>query len=178
MCLKTLEICEYGLDPAHFLSALGLAWEACLKKTKVELELSTYIDMLSMVEKAIRGGICQGMYRYAKANNNNMKNYNKNNESSYIEYLDVNNLNEWAMSQKLPASGFKWIKNLSRFNEIFKKNYREISNRGYILEVDVDYPKKLFDLHRDLPFLLESKKVNKVEKLICSIEEKKNMLCI
>ena len=178
MCLKTLEICEYGLDPAHFLSALGLAWEACLKKTKVELELSTYIDMLSMVEKAIRGGICQGMYRYAKANNNNMKNYNKNNESSYIEYLDVNNLNEWAMSQKLPASGFKWIKNLSRFNGIFIKNYREISNRGYILEVDVDYPKKLFDLHRDLPFLLESKKVNKVEKLICSIEGKKNMLCV
>ena len=82
------------------------------------------------------------------------------------------------MSQKLPVNGFKWIKNLSRFNEIFIKNYREISNTGYFLEVDIDYPKKLFDLHRDLPFSLESKKVNKVEKLICSIEEKKNMLCI
>ena len=80
------------LDPAHFASALGLAWQACLKKTKVELELLTNIDMLLMTEKGIRGGICQSTYRYAKANNKYMKNYNKNIESWYIEYLDTNNL--------------------------------------------------------------------------------------
>ena len=76
------------------------------------------------------------------------------------------------MSQKLPVNGFKWVKKLSRFNEIFIKNYNQNSNTRYFLEVDIDYPKKWFDLHKDLPFSPESKKVNKVEKLICSIEDK------
>ena len=102
---KGIEI--YELDPAHFLSALGLAWQACLKKTKVELELLTDINMLLMVEKGTRDGICQAIHRYAKENNKYMKNYDKNKESSYIEYLDVNNLYEWAMSQNLPVNGFK-----------------------------------------------------------------------
>ena len=79
------------------------------------------------------------------------------------------------MSQKLPVKGFKWVKQkmLSKFNEDFIKNYDENSNKGYFLEVDIDYPKELFNLHKDLPFLPESKKVNKVEKLICDIEDKK-----
>ena len=87
-------------------------------------------------------------------------------------YLDANNLYGWVMSQKLPVNGFKWVKHLSKFNEIFIRNYDENSDKGYFLKVDVDYPKKLFDLHKDLLFLPESKKVNKVEKLICSIEDK------
>ena len=87
MCLDIHE-----LDPAYFVSAPGLAWQACLKKTGVKLELLTDIDMLLMVEKGTRGGICQAIHRYAKANNKYMKNYNKNIESSYIEYLDANNL--------------------------------------------------------------------------------------
>ena len=87
---KCIEI--YELDPAHFLSAPGLAWQACLKKTKVELELLIDIDMLLMVEKGTRGGICQATHRYAKANNKYMKNCNKNIESSYIDYSDANNL--------------------------------------------------------------------------------------
>ena len=74
------------------MTAPGLAWQACLKKTKVELELLTKIDMLLMVEKGIRGGICQPRYRYAKANNKYMKNYVKSIESSFIEYLDASNL--------------------------------------------------------------------------------------
>ena len=101
-----------------------------------------------------------------------MKNYDRNNESSYLTYLDTNNLYGWAMSQKLPVNGFKWVEKLSRFNEIFIKNYNENSDIGYFLEVDIDYPKELFNLHKDLPFLPERKKVNKVEKLICSIEDK------
>ena len=165
----------YGLDPAHFVSAPELAWQACLKITKVELELLTDINMLLMVEKGTRGGICQAIHRYAKANNKYMKNYDKNNESSYIEYLDANNLYGWAMSQKLPVNGFKWVKQkkLSKFNEDFIKKYDEDCNKGYFLEVDIDYPKELFNFHKDLPFLPERKKVEKIEKLICSIEDKK-----
>ena len=131
--------------------------------------------MLLMVEKGTRGGICQATHRYAKANNKYMKNYNKNVESSYIQYLDTNNLYGWAMPHKLAVNDYKWVKQeeLLKFNEDFIKNFDENSNTVYFLEVDIDYPKELFDLHKDLPFLPESKKVNKVEKLICNIENKK-----
>ena len=91
----------YKLDSIYFVSASGLAWQACLKKTKVKLELLTDYDMILMIEQGIRGGICQATHRYAKANNKYMKNYDKNIESSYIEYLDVNNLYGSTMSQKL-----------------------------------------------------------------------------
>ena len=97
--------------------------------------------MLLMIEKATRGGICQAIHRCAKANNKYMKNYNKDVISSYLMYLDASNLYEWAMSQKLTVTGFKWVD-------------------------------KLFDFYKDLPFSPERKKVNKVDKLICSIEEK------
>ena len=79
-------------------------------------------------------------------------------ESSYIEYLDANNLYGWAMSQELPVNGFNWVKNLSQFNESFIKNYDENSDIGYFFEVDVEYPKRLLNLHKDLPFLPEKKK--------------------
>ena len=131
---KCIEI--YELDPAHFLSAPRLAWQACLKKTRVNLELLADIDMLLMVEKGIRGGIFQATYRYARANNKYMNDYDKNFESSYLVFLDANNLYGWAMSQKLLINGFEWVKKLSRFNERFIKNYSEISDRGYFLEVD------------------------------------------
>ena len=116
--------------------------------------------MLLMVEKGIRGGICQAIHRYAKANNKYMKNYDKDIISSYLMYLDANNLYGWAMSQKLPVNGFKWVEKsrLSRFNERFIKNYNENSDIGYFLEVDIDYLKELFNLHKDLPFLPEIKK--------------------
>ena len=104
MCLK-----EYELDPAHFLSLPGLAWQACLKKTNIELELLTNYDMLLMVEEGIRGGICHSIHRYAKANKKYMKNYNNNEESSYIQYLDANNLYGWAMSKKLPVNRFNGL---------------------------------------------------------------------
>ena len=145
MCLKTWDKCIeiYELDPAHFLLTPGLAWQACLKKTRVKLELLTDYDMLMMVEKGIRGGICQAIYRYAKANNKYMgKEYDENIESSYLAYLDANNLYGSAMSQKLPVDGFKWVKDWSQFNERFIKNYDENSDKGYILKVGVEYPKK------------------------------------
>ena len=116
---KYIEICE--LDPAHFLSAPGLAWQACLKKTEVKLELLTDVGMLLKVEKVVRGGICHSIHRYAKANNKYMKNYDKNKESLYIQYLDANNLYGRAVSQKLPVDGFKWKKNMLECNEDFIK---------------------------------------------------------
>ena len=94
-----------------------------------------------MVEEGIRGGICYSIHRYAKANNKYMNNNDKNKESSYIQYLDGNNLYGWAMSQKLPANGFKWVKNISKIDEEFIKNYDEDSDKGYIIEVDVKYPR-------------------------------------
>ena len=176
MCLK-----EYELDRAHFLSLPGLAWQAFLKKTNIELELLTDYDMLLMVEEGIRGGICHSIHRYAKANNKYMKNYNNNEESSYIQYLDANNLYGWAMSKKLPVNGFKWTNTsetsaLARnniINEEFTKNYNENNDKGYIFEVDVKYPKRLQDLHSDLPFLSERMEVNKCKKLVCNLFNKK-----
>ena len=138
---KYIEI--YELDPAHFFSAPGLAWQVCLKKTRVKLELLTDHEMLMMIEKRIRGGMCQAIRRYAKTNNKYMNNHDKNIESSYLMYLDANNLYGWATSQKLPVDGFKRVKDLSKFNESFIKNYDENSDKGYIFEVDVKYPKKI-----------------------------------
>ena len=168
---------EYELDPAHFLSLPGLAWQACLKKTNIELELLTDYDMLLMVEEGIRGGICHSIHRYAKSNNKYMKNYNNNEESSYIQYLHANNLYSWVMSKKLPVNGFKWIDNNETAehvtNEEFIKNYNENDNKGYILEVEIKYPKRLHELHSDLPFLSERMKIDKCSKLVCNLFNKK-----
>ena len=92
--------------------------------------------------------------------------------SSYIQYWDVINLYVWAMLQKLPVNNFEWIKDTSQFNEDFIKNYNEESDEGYFLEVDVQYPEKLYDLHNDLPFLLEGKRLKKVEKLVTNFLDK------
>ena len=172
-CLKV-----YELDPAHFLSLLGLAWQACLKKTNVKLELLTDYNMLLIVEEGRRGGICHSIHRHAKTNNKYMKNYDKNEESSYIQYLDANNLYGWAMSQKLPVSNFKWVEDTSKTNEEFIENYNENDKKGYILEVDVKYPKKLHDLHSDLPFLPKRMKIDKCKKLVCNLLNKKDTSCI
>ena len=111
----------------------------------VELELLIDIDMSLTVEKGIRGALCHEIHRYAKANNKHMKNYDKNIESSYLMYLDANNLYGWAMSQKPPANGLEWEENIHKFNEDFVKNYDKGSNKGYFLN--------LFNFHSDLPFL-------------------------
>ena len=101
---KCIEI--YELDPAYFLSAPGIAWQACLKKTGVKVELLTDNDMLNMYEEGTRGGMCHAIHRYAKANNKYMKNRDKNNESLYLEYLDANNLYGWAMIKKTTCRQF------------------------------------------------------------------------
>ena len=132
--------------------------------------------MLLMVEEGIRGVVCHSIHRYAKANNKYMKSYNNHEESSYIQYLDANNLYGRAMSKKLPVNGFKWIETAGPvINEDFINNYDEINYKGYIFEVYVKYPKKLHELHSDLPFLPERMEINKCKKLVCNLYNKKNM---
>ena len=169
---KCIEI--YRVDPAHFLTAPGLAWQACLKKTEVELELLTDNDMLNLFEKGIRGGMCQASYRYVKRNNKYMKNYDKNKESSFLIYDDANNLYGWSLCKKLPVGDFKWVDDLSMFTEDFIKNYDEETDTGYKFVVDVEYPKNLHKLHSDLPFLPERMKINKCDKLVCNLQDKEN----
>ena len=130
--------------------------------------------MLLIVEEGIRGGICHSIQRYAKAKSKYMKNYDESKESLYIQYLDANNLYGWAMSQKLPVNGFKWLEDTSEINEEFIKNYDENNDKGYSLEADVKYPRKLHDIHSDLPFLPKIMKIDKCKNLVCNLRNKKN----
>ena len=168
-CIKVHE-----LDHANFVSAPGLAWQACLKKTVVKLDLLTDVDMLLMVKKGIRRGICHAILRYAKANNKYMRDYNKDEEESFLQYDDANNLYRQAMSQPLPVDGFKWVKNVSKIDDDFINKYDKDSDKEYIHEIHVEYPKKLHDLHSDLPFLPERMKINKCSKLVCNLYDNNN----
>ena len=129
----------YELDPARFFSAPGLKWQAALKTAKGKLGLLTDIDMLLIVEIGIRRGICHSVCIYTKSDNKYMKDYDKNRESSYLKYWDVNNLYGWTMSQKLPVNKFEWTEDTSQFNEDFVKNYNEKSDKGCFLEVAFQY---------------------------------------
>ena len=119
MYLKILQI--NALEFMKLILLTFYAHQACLKNTGVKLELLTDNDMLMMIEKGIKDGICHGIYRYAKANNKYMKNYNRNIELSCLMYLDANNLYGWPMFQKLPADCFKW-KKMFKFDEEFTKS--------------------------------------------------------
>ena len=101
-----------------------------------------------------------------------MKDYDKNKESSYLKYWGVNNLYGWAMSQKLPVNKFEWVEDTSQFNEDFIENYNKEREDTYFLEVDVQYPEELYELHNDLPFLPERMKIEKVEKLVTNLHDK------
>ena len=159
ICIK-----NYNLDPAHFYTAPGLAWDAALKITKVELELLSDIDMLLMVEKGIRGGVSMVSNRYGKANNKYMGNsFDDTKPSTYITYLDANNLYGWAISESLPTHGFKWMN---------KNELETWEKHSCILEVDLEYPKSLHDLHNDYPLAPERIEVNKVDKLIPKLGNK------
>jgi hypothetical protein len=137
----------YGLDPANFYTAPGLSWSALLKMTKPQLDLLTDYDMHLFVEKGLRGGVCGPSKRYAKANNPQTE-YDPERPTSYLFYLDANNLYGWAMSQYLPVTDFKWSE--IRDHEFYAGLSAE-AKTGYILEVDLDYPEELHDLHNDFP---------------------------
>ena len=161
-CLK-----NYNLDPCQFYTAPGLSWSAALKMTDVKLELLTDPDMLLMFEKGIRGGICQAIHRYAKANNPYMEDqFDPTKETSYIQYLDANNLYGWAMSQPLPIDDFQWVKDANSITSDMINQLSKDEKNGYLLEVDVGYPKEIHDAHNELPFLPERMYCKKVEKLV------------
>ena len=153
----------YKLDPCHYFTSPGLSWDAMLKMTNIKLELMTDIDMFQFIEKGMRGGISYIANRYGKANNKYMREYDEKAPSKYIMYLDANNLYGWAMSQYLPTGGFKWLTE-NQINKINLAQYNENSNKGLILEVDLEYPKELHDLHNDYP--LGPEKVKVVESML------------
>ena len=159
------DVCQnnYNLDPAWYFTAPGLAWDAALKLTKVKLELFKDVNMLLMVEKGIRGGVSQISKRYAKANNPYMKEYDPNQPIIYIIDLDRNNLYGEGMSKPLPTHGFRWMDDQELTNW---------KNIPCILEVDLEYPHHLHDLHSDYPLAPERLIVNKVEKLIPNLYNK------
>ena len=134
--------------------------------------IRVYFFSIFVTKGGIRGGICHSICQYSKANNKYMKNFDKNKESSYLKYWDVNDLYGWAMSQKPPVNIFEWIEDNSQFNEDFIKNYNEEGDVGYFFGVDVQYPEKLHDLHNDLPFLPERMKIERVEKLVANLHHK------
>ena len=152
LCLK-----QYGLDPAHYFTSPGLSWDALLKMTGVNLELLTDHDMHLFVERGIRGGISMVSKRYAKANNPLVSDYDESKPNSYIMYLDANNLYGWAMSKPLPKSGFKWKRVMPTEEEILNK--KENDKKGWILEVDLEYPPELHKEHNSYPLAPEKKAV-------------------
>ena len=150
----------YKLDPCHYFTSPGLAWDAMLKMTKIKLELLTDVDMYLFIEKGLRGGISYIANRYGKANNKYMKEYDKKEPSKYITYLDANNLYGWAMSKYLPTGGFRWL-NEQEIEDFNLNVYKDNNEKGVILEVDLEYPQELHDLHNDYPLAPEKIKVTK-----------------
>ena len=166
-CLK-----QYKLDPCHYYTAPGLVWDACFKETKQEIELLKDYDMLMLFEQGKRGGISHISKRYAEANNKYMKDFDESKPSTFIQYLDANNLYGWAMTQKLPTHGFKWVDvDIPKVQKLLEK---KDTNQGFIFEVDLDYPSTLWKTHNDYPLAPERIKIDKVDKLICSFLPKKN----
>lgn len=159
-CMKT-----YGLDPAQYYTAPGLSWDALLKYTKIVLDPIQDPDILLFLERGIRGGISTITTRYSKANNPYIsETYESNKPTNYIAYLDANNLYGYAMSQKLPTGKFKWVKNVTELDPP--------KGKGYILEVDLEYPKELHDAHNDYPLAAENIMIDKVSKLTPNLNNK------
>ena len=167
ICLK-----NYGLDPVYYFTAPGLAWDACLKITDIDLELLSDLNMLLMFEKGIRGGISIISNRYGEANNKYMgRDFNKNKPSKYLMYLDENNLYGCGMSMKLPTHGFKWLTG-GEMENIYE-NRHNLNKIPCIFEVDIQYPENLHNLHNDYPLCPEKVKCkNGVEKLIPNLRDK------
>jgi hypothetical protein len=158
VCMK-----NYELDPCWYYTSPGLAWDACLKKTEIELELLSDIDMVLMVEEGIRGGVSMISTRYGEANNKYMDTYDESKSPKYIQYLDANNLYGWAMSQKMPTHRFKWM------NESEIENWKK---HPCILEVDLEYPTQYHNLHNDYPLAPERLTIRGVEKLVPNLRNK------
>ena len=147
----------YGLDPCHYFCYPGLSWGAMLRMTGIKLEKMSNIDKYLLIEKGLRGGISYITKRYAKANNKYMSDYDSNKQSTFITYLDKNNLCGWSMSEYLPYGEFKWLKNIDKLDVM---SINEKSDVGYTLEVGLEYPDKLHKLHNELNITFISSRKN------------------
>ena len=152
-CSICLEI--YGLDTAHFYTAPGLAWQAALKMTGVDLEILTDLDMHLFIERGLRGGVAMISKRFAEANNPYLQHYDDERPKNYLMYLDTNNLYGWAMSQSLPTRGFQWTSD-EDIRALDITSIPENGDDGCILSVDLQYPLHLHDQHNDYPLIPES----------------------
>uniref|UniRef100_A0A2S2PFU4 DNA-directed DNA polymerase n=1 Tax=Schizaphis graminum TaxID=13262 RepID=A0A2S2PFU4_SCHGA len=167
----------YELDPVWYYTTPGFAWDCMLKTTKQKIELLRDVDMLLMFERAKRGGISQCSNRYSKANNKYMgKKYIEFDKSSFIQYVDANNLYGYAMSQFLPYGGFEWMDpeyySVDKILEI-KKNQK----KGFLFEVYLSYPVELHEKHNDLPYCPENIiGSQKLPKLLTTLYDKKNYI--
>ena len=149
----------HKLDPCHYFTSPGLSWDAMLKMTNIKLELMTDIDMFQFIEKGMRGGVSYIANRYGKANNKYMKEYDEKAPSKYIMYLDANNLYDWAMSLYLPTGNFKWMSD-KEIKQINPGKYKSDGKKRLILEVDLEYPPELHDMHNDYLVCPEKVKVS------------------
>ncbi|XP_036144958.1 uncharacterized protein LOC118646366 [Monomorium pharaonis] len=170
---KCLE--SYGLDLAHYYTLPGYTWDAMLKYTDITFELLTDIDMIMFIERSVHGGLSQCSGRYAQANNKYMQTYDPSKPSSYLMYFDINNLYGWAMCQPLPYTEFQWVEDVSNFDV---NAIAPDSPTGYILEVDLEYPRDLHDRHTDLPLCPTRDKLpGKREcKLLATLYDKKRYI--
>ena len=166
VCIK-----NYKLYPAWYYTSPGLSWDALLKKTEIKLDLLSDVNMILFIEGGIRGGDSMISNRYGKANNKYMKNYDPSEESKYITYLDANNLYGWVMSQKLPYKNFRWV-NENKFVGLNPLHIDADDDTGYILQVDLEYPKELHELHNDYPLAPENITINKIDKLTPNLNNK------
>ena len=142
----------YGLDPCHYFCYPGLSWGAMLRMTGIKLEKMSNIDKYLLIEKGLRGGISYITKRYAKANKKHMNDYDPNKQSTFLSYLDIDNLYGLAMSEYIPCERFKWLKNVAEFDVM---SINEKSRIGYFLEVDLEYSDELYELHNDCPLAPE-----------------------
>ena len=162
MCLN-----YYGLDPAHYITLPNYSWNTFLHKTGISLEQIHNKDMYELIENGLRGGMTQCSYKQVVANNKYMnEEHDKTQPSNYISYLDANNLYGLAMCKKLPYKNFKWHYTKIDEKKVMKYNDDDI---GFILEVDLEYPKELHDLHKDYPLASEIMTVN--ENMLSNVQK-------
>lgn len=152
---RTMCLASYKLDPVHYYTAPGLAWDAMLKMTGVHLELITDQNMYLMIEQGIRGGVSTVCQKFAKANNPYLADYDPKQPTSYLLYLDANNLYGWSMIQSLPQSDFCWLSD-DQIAGLDIISVPDDSDTGYICEVDLECPQSLHELYNDLPLAPEA----------------------
>ena len=173
-CMK-----HYSLDPSHYISTPGMSWDAFLKFTGIQIDLLSDLSVLQIIENGLRGGISMACHAYCKANNKYLEDYDPTKRSNYIMYLDANNLYGWAMCQTLPLCNFKMCKDYD-LNTVLNilSNLKPDNPVGMILEVDLEYPVHLHDLHNDYPLAAEKIAIDKeLPKLVPNLHNKKNYVC-